>query len=264
MVFSLKKHFAIERRPLEWCISQYPAREELAKTLVYRINHFFPLDKNSRVLEVGAAQGLLTCAFYRLGFKCEGIEPLEESFEASKKVFAELGVPLKLKKAAAESIPFDDNSFDLVVTNSVMEHVDDVEKSFAEISRVLKPKGAFYFYTASSMCPQQNEIRFFPFFGWYPDGLKRRIMDWAVKNRPSLVGYTTTPAINWFTPWKAKRLLNEAGFKKIYTRWDLLAAKRGKMNDPRSKLVRIIASKNYLKILADICKSGCSYLAIKE
>lgn len=42
---------------------------------------------------------------------------------------------------ACESIPFDDNTFDIVVANHVLFYCDDIEKACREICRVLKPGG---------------------------------------------------------------------------------------------------------------------------
>lgn len=44
-----------------------------------------------------------------------------------------------------ENLTFDDESFDLFITQDVMEHVLDPEKAFKEIARVLKPGGAHIF-----------------------------------------------------------------------------------------------------------------------
>ena len=43
------------------------------------------------------------------------------------------------------ALTFDDNSFDLFVTQDVFEHVMEPEKAFKEIARVLKPGGAHLF-----------------------------------------------------------------------------------------------------------------------
>lgn len=44
-----------------------------------------------------------------------------------------------------EALTFPDNSFDIFVTQDVMEHIFDCEKAFKEIARVLKPGGAHIF-----------------------------------------------------------------------------------------------------------------------
>lgn len=44
-----------------------------------------------------------------------------------------------------ESLTFPDNSFDLVITQDVFEHVLRPERAFAEIARTLKPDGAHVF-----------------------------------------------------------------------------------------------------------------------
>lgn len=44
-----------------------------------------------------------------------------------------------------EKLTFDDETFDLFITQDVMEHIYDPEKAFKEIARVLKPGGAHIF-----------------------------------------------------------------------------------------------------------------------
>lgn len=44
-----------------------------------------------------------------------------------------------------EEMTFDDNSFDLFITQDVMEHIFDPKKAFKEIARILKPGGAHIF-----------------------------------------------------------------------------------------------------------------------
>lgn len=262
MVISLKKHFAAEKRSLEYCVKTYPETKEYVKTLLKRITKFFNVDKDSNILEIGAAQGKLCIAFQSLGYSCSGIEPYEPAIEVSKDLAKKYNVSIDIKKGFAEDIPKDSNTFDLVIALSVMEHVKDVNAVFKEVMRILKPQGAFYFDTASSLCPYQNEIRFFPFFSWYPKQIKTKIMYWAVKNRPSLVGYTTTPAVNWFTPWDTRRLLKESGFIKVYDRWDILdEASYGFFKE---KMLKVIKLSPVTKLLADLLVPDCGYLAIKN
>src|SRR5690349_4219027 len=56
--------------------------------------------------------------------------------------------------ASATEMPFADESFQTVVSNSVLEHIPDVEMTVREISRVLKPGGEFAMTTPSEYYPQ--------------------------------------------------------------------------------------------------------------
>jgi SAM-dependent methyltransferase len=56
-----------------------------------------------------------------------------------------LGLDIDGKVADAEGIPYDDDTFDLVVGHAVLHHIPDVELSLREVVRVLKPGGRFVF-----------------------------------------------------------------------------------------------------------------------
>jgi SAM-dependent methyltransferase len=46
-----------------------------------------------------------------------------------------------------ESLSYEDDFFDLVLTSETLEHVPDIDKAFSEIFRVLKPGGSHIFTT---------------------------------------------------------------------------------------------------------------------
>ncbi len=56
-----------------------------------------------------------------------------------------LGLPVDGRVVDAETMPFEDNSFDLVVGHAVLHHIPDLELSLREVVRVLKPGGRFVF-----------------------------------------------------------------------------------------------------------------------
>ncbi len=51
----------------------------------------------------------------------------------------------EIKKVDSETIPYDDNSFDVVISNGVINLSPNKETTFAEIYRVLKPGGKLQF-----------------------------------------------------------------------------------------------------------------------
>lgn len=57
----------------------------------------------------------------------------------------QLGLDVDGRVADAERIPYDDDSFDLVVGHAVLHHIPDVPAAFREVLRVLKPGGRFVF-----------------------------------------------------------------------------------------------------------------------
>jgi len=56
-------------------------------------------------------------------------------------ITADLFSPLADVKADICNLPFEDNSFDIVFCNHVLEHIEDDKKAMSELYRVLKPKG---------------------------------------------------------------------------------------------------------------------------
>ena len=96
-------------------------------------------------LELGAGTG-----FFSLNLKQAGV--LDEvhvtdlspgMVEAAKANAEALGFTVQGRVADAERIPYDDNTFDVVVGHAVIHHIPDVEAAFREMLRVLKPGGRF-------------------------------------------------------------------------------------------------------------------------
>lgn len=99
-----------------------------------------------KVLEIGIGSGL-NIPFYDAA-QIElliGIDPSQELWNKTAIDPKELPFEFEFRKAFAEEIPADNNSFDQVVITYTMCTIPDTEKAFEEIRRVLKPGGDLLF-----------------------------------------------------------------------------------------------------------------------
>lgn len=99
------------------------------------------------ILDVGCGGGLLSEEFAKTGWSVTGIDPAEESIAAARQHAEDSLLPITYLTGRGESLPFPSTAFDAVVCCDVLEHVEDVDRVVAEISRVLKPGGWFFYDT---------------------------------------------------------------------------------------------------------------------
>jgi len=256
----MKQH-AAEQLSFEQALERLPATFNHARTVLGRLDRIHPISPSTLIVDLGAAQGRFLIACSKQGLWAIGIEPYIGAREVASHLAKHQDTTITMLAGVAEDLPLKDESCNLVHANSLIEHVTDAKEVFQEAWRILKPGGILWFSTASSMCPKQGEIDGFPFFGWYPNRLKQRIMQYAKIRKPHLIGYTDTPAINWFTPWKARRLLLQAGFSGVYDRWDLRLPSEG--GPVYQKVLSLAKLSKLMKIVFDVLIPDCAYAAIK-
>ncbi|MFY9556309.1 MAG: class I SAM-dependent methyltransferase [Blastocatellia bacterium] len=96
-------------------------------------------------LDLGSGFGGRTVEFQRVtGGSYIGLEIDARAAVASMRFARSMGaVDVYFAAGVGEMVPFEDNSFDAVLCYDVFEHVQDPEKTLAEVYRVLKPGGLF-------------------------------------------------------------------------------------------------------------------------
>jgi ubiquinone/menaquinone biosynthesis C-methylase UbiE len=100
-----------------------------------------------RALEVGCGTGFFVLNLM-LGGVIETAAVTDISpgmVEVALRNAESVGVELTGRVADAETLPYGDDSFDVVVGHAVLHHIPDVEKALAECLRVLRPGGRFIF-----------------------------------------------------------------------------------------------------------------------
>lgn len=98
--------------------------------------------KGARVLDYGCGAGRLVAAGRAEGLDMAGADVYYGGSTTRDEAIARGLLGSVIREMHDGVLDFPDASFDLVVNNQVMEHVDDLRATLAEIHRVLKPGGA--------------------------------------------------------------------------------------------------------------------------
>lgn len=96
---------------------------------------------DARVLDYGCGAGQIVDELRRRGIAAFGCDVFYDGGDYSAQVDAERFASGVIRRIDGARIPFDDASFDYVINNQVMEHVEDLDAVLREIARVLKPDG---------------------------------------------------------------------------------------------------------------------------
>lgn len=132
-------------------LKKYVANAPLALAIERVVeSKLYPLyDLRKPVLDIGCGEGL----FAHIVFKDKietGIDPDTTELRRAN----ELGAYSELLECYGNNITKPDSSFNTIISNSVLEHIPDIEEVFVEAYRLLKPGGCFYFTVPSDKFEQ--------------------------------------------------------------------------------------------------------------
>jgi ubiquinone/menaquinone biosynthesis C-methylase UbiE len=97
------------------------------------------------VLEIGAGTGWSFRHYPEAVEEIVALEPDDGMRARAEPRADESARPVRLVSGSAEELPFEDASFDWVVSIAVLCTVPDPARALAEVRRVLRPGGAFLF-----------------------------------------------------------------------------------------------------------------------
>jgi ubiquinone/menaquinone biosynthesis C-methylase UbiE len=187
----------------------------------------------SRSLEIGAGTGYFTLNLLEAGVvgqaTCSDLSPgMLETLASNAR---RLGREVRLEQADAESLPFADASFDLVLGHAVLHHIPDLPRAMREFARVLVPGGTIAF--AGEPSRYGDRIATVPKRGAHAVAPAWRALvgadaatsegecDGDGTNGHALEGWVDVHA---FSPAQLAGLAREAGFERVRVRGEELVA----------------------------------------
>jgi len=104
------------------------------------VNHI-TLPINPKILDVGSGIGNNVKTLMSLASSITATDISDKVLAVLKERYKEASVKIDTVASHMQELPFNDNSFDLVVCTEVLEHIENLPKAIGECMRVLKPNG---------------------------------------------------------------------------------------------------------------------------
>ena len=121
------------------------------------------LAPGAEILEIGSGTGTLLHQLRERGFRAQGVELREAFIDQARAWYGDLPVT----HVTGLSLPFRNQSFDVVMSFDVFEHIADSDGHLREVVRVLRPGGSYLLQTPNKWTNVVFEtIRWRSFTAW--------------------------------------------------------------------------------------------------
>lgn len=208
-----------------------------------------------RCLDVGCGNGASLVSFSRRKIFCVGLEYdlLGKDLELAKLRCKIHNFEANLIKGNALLLPFQDKTFDICLSNAVIEHIKNFEDHIKEVYRVLKSGSLAYFYTRNRIWPYDSHTRSY-FIQWFPHRYLEMYWNATVgfKHKKNLSLWPVTYP-------RLRKVLKKQGFKIVAD------VKSDFLNRPRRSLkYNLIKSLMKFGFPLEVFHAGCMFIVRKD
>jgi len=175
----------------EYTSKYFQERDHLDLHIAETIKIIMQKNKLKKLIDVGCGTGKLVKFFNDNHFKAFGCDMYDDALKYARKI----NKKNTILKASAIKLPYNKNSFEIVTSISVIEHLTprEAKKFIQETKRILKPGGFLFLVTPNYATP----FRILQGKKWF--------------------GYSDPTHINFYTPNKLSKVLKKNGFINIQT-----------------------------------------------
>jgi ubiquinone/menaquinone biosynthesis C-methylase UbiE len=168
----------------------------------------FAAHAGEQVLEIGGGMGTDLAQFARHGAIVTDVDLSEGHLRLAEENFRLRGLTGRFVHHDAESLPFDEATFDLVYSNGVIHHTPNTARTVAEMHRVLKPGGR-----AIVMVYAENSLQYWRNLVWH-FGLKNgdlatRSMAEIMSRTVERTGNDARPLVKVYTKARLRALFRD-------------------------------------------------------
>jgi len=204
-------------------------RDQVTAKLRKALGHDFTVFP--RGVEVGAGTGYFGLNLLLAGVVDEVVatDISPGMLQALSQSAAGLGLEVGTARCEASSLPFDDDSFDLVFGHAVLHHLPDLEAAFAEFRRVLRPGGVIAFCGEPSRygdrlaaVPKRGALAVAPLWRAMMRAGRRAESNGAVPSEEDLLEQVVD--VHAFAPGELAGPARAAGFEAVRVRGEELVA----------------------------------------
>lgn len=110
------------------------------------LDTYLPKGDNPKVLDLGCGPGFFTMLLGQKDCQMTAFDYSDKMLAQAKQNAASVGVTAEFVQGDAQNLPFEDETFDMIVTRNLTWNLEHPEKAYKEWLRVLKPGGCLLNY----------------------------------------------------------------------------------------------------------------------
>lgn len=236
------------------------------------------LKSGDRVLDFGSGPCDRTAVVKALGFQCSAYDDLQDYWHGvegnREKILAfaeQFGIDLRLRRDY-EDLPFDDNSFDMLMMHDVLEHLHDSPRGLLiDLLQLVRP-GGYFFATVPNAVNIRKRLNVlvgrtnlppFQHYYWYPGSWRGHVREYTKDDLAKLSEYLDLDVVELRSCHQMLYKMPKAarpfyvGLSNVFTGWRdtwLLVAKKRPDWAPR----RDLGQDELGKVLEGVRTSGAA------
>jgi 2-polyprenyl-3-methyl-5-hydroxy-6-metoxy-1,4-benzoquinol methylase len=195
----------------------FQERERRFDMLLRYFKKLRPIDSKLKMLEVGTGIGWVPIIAKKRGLNLKGLEISPMLVEAGIEYGREYGVEPDISLGNIEDYELGRETYDVVIANSVFEHVEFWRPGMERIYAALKPGGMMFFESTNKFSVVSGEFPPLGIYGWMPNWMRYKFRQIVHGEDIMKNGID----FHQFTYWGLRKAFREIGYSKIYDRVDL-------------------------------------------